>query len=76
MRQVDDEKGMCYTNSVLEFIFVYSLDSLIIDAIPSTCYEATVLVARITLDDYETICSVFYILPLKEGAERDTEINS
>lgn len=76
MRQVDDEKGMRYTNSVQEFILVYSLDSLIIDAIPSTCYEATILVARVTLDDYESICSVFCILSLKEGAERDTEINS
>ena len=76
MRQVDDEKGMRYTNSVLEFIFVYSLDSLIINTIPSTRYEATILVARVTLDDYESICSILYILSLKEGAERHTEMNS
>ena len=71
MRQVDDKKDMCYTNSVLDFLLVYSLDSFIIDTIPSTCYEVAVLVARVALDDYESIGSIFLILSQKEGAEMD-----
>jgi hypothetical protein len=66
---------MCYANSVLELILVYSLDSLIVDTIPSTCYEAAILVARVALDDYESIGSIFCILSQKVGAETDEYVN-
>ena len=72
MREVYDEEDVRYADSVLDFVLIYSLDSLIVDTISCTCYEFTILVPRVTLDDYESICSVCHILPQKEGAERDT----
>lgn len=71
MRQVDDKEDVCYTDSVLDFVFVYSLDPFIVDAISCTCYKVTILVARVALDDYESIGSVLLILSQKEGAEKD-----
>ena len=60
---------MRYTDSVLDSILVYSLDPFIVDTIPSTCYQVTIFVARVTLDDYKSIGSILLILSQKEGAE-------